>query len=464
MARFHLAWALVLSLSPLTAAAADWPQWQGAQRNGVSQESGLLQQWPSEGPPLLRKITGLGGGDSAPAIAGGRIFGMGGRRGEEVVWALSESDGAEIWSTSIGEVYEQRMPQSQEGPGCTPTIDGDRLYVLGMDGTLACLTTAEGEIVWRRSLTKDFGGRVPMWSYRESPLIDGDKVIATPGAQNALMVALDKNTGETLWECKTPDAVADSGSSREEERPRGGFGGGVGGRPDHGGRPGFGGFGGRGGGSGAAYASAIAVDLGGKRQYVQLTSKALMGISAEDGEVLWQYKNAANSNGVTCTTPVLHDDKIFATSAYGAGGGLVKLNEAAEGKLEAEEVWFSRRMQNHHGGIVVADGAIYGANGGNGGGALICLDFQTGEELWDERGSGRAGKGSIAMADGRIYYRTEEGEVLLIEPSRDEFLERGRFKQPERTRSPAWSHPVIANGRLYIRDQDKLFTYDVQAK
>jgi outer membrane protein assembly factor BamB len=427
----------------LVATAADWPQWQGPDRNSISQEKGLLQEWPADGPPLAWKIKGLGGGDSAPSIAAGRMYGMGTRGDEEVVWALSEKDGKEVWVKPLGPKFQQRMPQSQEGPGCTPTVDGDRIYVLGMDGDLLCLQTKDGEIVWQRSLTKDFGGQVPNWSYRESPLVDGDQVICTPGGPDALLVALNKENGETIWKSKLPSA---GGEGAPPEAPagrrRGGFG--------------------RGGG--AAYSSPIAIDIDGQRQYVQLTAKTVVGVAAADGKFLWRYDAPANSNAINCSTPLFQDGLVFAASAYGAGGGAVKLNKDADGKIVPEEVYFSKRMQNHHGGMVVVDGALYGANGGNGGGNLICLDFQTGDVLWDQRGNSRVTKGSIALADGRIYYRLEDGTMLLIEPNKKEYLERGRFKQPDRSRSPAWAHPVIANGKLYIRDQDVLLCYDIQAK
>jgi outer membrane protein assembly factor BamB len=195
-----------------SATAADWPQWQGPDRNAMSKEKGLLQKWPADGPPLAWRIKGLGGGDSTPAIAGGRIFGMSNRGDKEVVWALSEKDGKELWATPLGSAVEQRMPQSKEGPGCTPTVDGDRLYVLGMGGRLACLKVKDGEIIWQRSLTDDFGGAVPMWSYRESPLVDGDKLICTPGGPDALIVALDKLNGKTIWKSKMPTTAGGAGA------------------------------------------------------------------------------------------------------------------------------------------------------------------------------------------------------------------------------------------------------------
>ncbi len=565
---------------------------------------------------------------------------MSNRGDEEVVWALSESDGKELWVRPLGPAFEQQFHQSKEGPGCTPTVDGDHLYVLGMSGALACLRVADGEIVWQRNLKDDFGGVAPMWNFRESPLVDGDKLICTPGAEDATLVALDKMTGEIVWKSKPPEASsAPAQAEGDREVPRGpdrpraggqpgggpergdagaattvsgtkdprlfasehwgmtafshkvpngkyvaklyfaetfdgitkegqrvfsfnvegkeikdfdvwekagglrqayietvpvevtdgefrieftaqvenpaikaielipeaasdavptirinagatepftdsngqvwqpdtgfeggsqnsGFGGFAGGGPrgrfGGGGRPGgFGGF----SQTGAAYSSPIAIDFGGKRQYVQLTAKALIGVNAADGTVLWEYPKPANRMGINCTTPLYHDGIVFASSAYGAGGGAAKLSATPDGGIEATELYFTNRMQNHHGGIILLDSCLYGANGGNGGGNLICIDFETGEVLWDERrGKQRIPKGAITFADGRLYYRTEEGTMLLIEPSREKYIERGRFEQPDRTDVPAWAHPVIANGKLYVRDQDVLFCYDVKAK
>ncbi len=454
---FALLFAVMIFSAGLSAAglsfAEDWPQWQGPQRNAVSPETGLLQQWPDDGPALAWRVEGLGGGDSAPSIAGGRIYGMSNRGNDEIVWAISEDDGSEIWVSRLGPAYEQERSQSQEGPGCTPTVDGERLYVIGLGGTVSCLSLSDGEIIWQRSMTEDFGGIVPTWSYRESPLVDGDQVICTPGGPNAVMVALDKMTGETVWECEPPQANqqadANQNSGRNQGRNQG--------RRGRGGRGrGFQ----RGPRAGAAYCSAIAVEIEGVRQYVQLTATAVIGVAAADGEFLWQYAHPANSNGINCSTPLYQDGLIFAASAYGNGGGAAKVTQGSDGTWNAEEVYFSTSMQNHHGGMIVVDGALFGANGGNGGGFMACLDFQTGEILWRDRAGP---KGSLAMADGRLYLRSEEDEILLLEPNREELVVRGRFEQPDRTNLPAWAHPVIANGKLYIRDQGLLLCYDVSA-
>ncbi|MBV9122112.1 MAG: PQQ-like beta-propeller repeat protein, partial [Planctomycetes bacterium] len=265
----------------------------------------------------------------------------------------------------------------------------------------------------------DFGGRVPNWSYRESPLVDGEKVICTPGGPDATLAALDKLTGKTIWKSEVPG------------NPR------------------------------AGYASAIALDFGGQRQYVQFTQGGLIGVAASDGKFLWQYARPANRMGIVCATPVAHDGEVFASSAYGTGGGLVKLSKDASGGIQAKEVYFTKKMQNHHGGMVLDNGYLYGASGGNEGGFLVCLDFQTGQVMWDTR---RARKGSVALADGRLYYRTEDGTMLLIELNPKQYVEHGRFEQPDRSDASAWPHPVIANGKLYLRDQDVLLCYNVKAK
>jgi len=231
-----------------------------------------------------------------------------------------------------------------------------------------------------------------------------------------------------------------------------------------------GGFGGgrrgRGPRSGAAYSSIIAYEFEGKRQYAQLVAEALIGVDPSDGKFLWRYDRASNRSRINCSTPVYHNGMVFAASAYSNGGGLVRLEKSGNGATTAEEVWFSKDMQNHHGGVLIIDGAVYGSNGGNGGGYLICLDFDTGEVLWSEadRDKRRVKKGSVAYADNRIYYRTEDGEMILIEPNPKEYIERGRFMQPDRTSKPAWAHPVVANGKLYIRDQETLYCFDIKAQ
>jgi outer membrane protein assembly factor BamB len=398
----------------------DWPQWQGPDRTGVSKETGLLKEWPKDGPKLAWKVKGLGGGYSTPSVAAGRIFGMSYRGGEEGVWALDEVTGKELWWARIAGA---KKIDKGEGSRGTPTVDGDRVYALGTAGDLACLNVKDGKEVWHKNLPSDFGGRMMSgWGYSESPLIDGDRLICTPGGKDATLVALNKTTGELIWKAPVP------------------------------------------GGDGAGYASAIAVDFGGRREYVQFLGKGVAGVEAESGKFLWRYNHPANGTA-NAATPIYHDGSVFATSAYNSGGGLVKLSQGDDGSVKADEVWFSKKdMQNHHGGVILLDGYLYGANGGNGGGFLICLDFKTGNVMWDQRDRRGVSKGSVALADGRIYYRQEDGTMILFEPSPKEYLERGRFLQPDRSSKPDWPHPVVANGKLYLRDQDVLLCYDVKAK
>ncbi len=435
--------AFFLTLIPLCASAFaqesfDWPQWQGPDRNAISKERGLLQEWPEKGPPLAWKIKGIGSGMGGVAVSNGRIYTTGDVGDASWIFALKESNGELIWKAKIGRGGEVGFSVTPPGPRATPTVDGDRVYILSQFGELVCYTI-EGKEVWRTDFVKDHGGIVPTWGYSESVLIDGDKLICMPGAPNAALVALNKMTGKVIWRSEVPVRMAPNSNPGGGRRGRGGFD--------------------RGPESEASYASAIIVDFEGHRQYVQFTAKTLAGFDAATGKALWQYDPVAAH--ITCSTPIYQDGLVFGSSAYEGGGGAVRLSKGADGKIKATEAYFTNHMRNHHGGMIVVDGALYGAAGGNEGGFLVCMDFKTGQVLWRER---RAPKGSLAMADGRLYLRAESGEVILIEPNRERYIERGRFEQPERSREQAWPHPVIANGKLYLRDQDLLLCYDVKKK
>lgn len=391
--------------------SADWPQWQGADRSGISKDTGLLKQWPKDGPALAWKAEKLGGGYSAPAVAKGKIYGMSYRDKDEVVWCLEEATGKEAWVTKIA---AKGSVGYNEGPRCTPTVDGNLLYCLGVSGDLACLDL-KGKVVWQKSLTsKDFGGKMMSgWGFSESPLIDGDRLICTPGGKTATMLALNKKTGAPVWKGVVPE------------------------------------------GDGAGYSSIIIADFPGQKQYVQFLGKGVVGMDAATGKFLWRYNKPANGTA-NISTPLYHDGQVFAASGYGTGGGLVKLAKKGTA-YEADEVYFTKSMKNHHGGMVRLGDHLYGANEN----ILTCLEFATGKVLWEER---KAGKGSIAFADGHLYFRNEGGPILLIEANPTQYVEKGRFNQPERSKAAAWSHPVIANGKLYIRDQEIMFCYDVKDK
>jgi outer membrane protein assembly factor BamB len=390
--------------------SGEWPQWRGPDRTGVARETGLLKSWPAEGPHLMWKAQGLGGGNSTPSIARGRIFGMSYRGQNEVVWALEAEGGKSLWTTRIAPANFS-IGQAHSGSASTPTVDGDRLYALGESGDLVCLQVADGKLLWKKNLVSEFGGRVPGWGYSESPLVDGEKVIATPGGSGATLVALNKRTGDVIWKAQVPD------------------------------------------GNSAQYASAIVADVDGQRQYIQFLGGGVVGIAAKDGQLLWRYENPANHTA-NIATPIYRDHCVFAASGYGTGGGLARLT-AGSGGATATEVYFTKRMQNHHGGVVLVGDNLYGFDGSN----LTCLKWKTGEVAWSDRS---VGKGSLVSADGLLFLRGESGAVALAEATPSGYVEKSRFAQPERSREPAWPHPVVAGGRLYLRDQDLLFCYDVK--
>ena len=399
----------------LKATAGDWPGWMGPDRTGVSSEKGLLKEWPKDGPKLLWKVTGLGGGYSTPAIANGRIYLLGTRDGKEQAIALDAKDGKEIWATAIGPIAKEGPP-SYPGPRSTPTVDGDHLCVLGSDGDLLWLDAA-GKVVWHKNLSKDFEGARGRWAYSESPLIDGDVLVCTPGGEKATLVALKKKNGELIWQASVPK------------------------------------------GNQAAYASPIVAEVGGVKEYVQFLGGSLVGVAAKDGKLLWTYDGV---KGITnCTTPLFHDGCVF-VSATGrgrtptSGSALVRLMANGEG-VTAKEVYHIQDLANHHGGVVRVGDYLYGTNNS----ALLCIDFKTGETKWQDTS---VGKGSILAADGRIYVRSEKGPIALVESIPTAYKEKGRFQQPDRSGKNAWPHPAIAGGRLYLHDQDALLCFDLKEK
>ena len=390
----------------------DWPQWRGPARDGHSGESGLLKSWPAGGPALLWTAPGIGGGFSTPTIAGGSLYGMGYRGEDEAVWALDAATGQGRWVYNIGPA--NRRVGYPEGPRCSPTTDGDRLYALGVSGGLVCLEAATGKLLWSHSLTREFGGSIPSWGYSESPLVEGNLVIATPGGRRATLVAFNKLTGAEAWRGQVPE------------------------------------------GDGAHYASAIAATVGGRRQVIQFLAGGVVGLAADSGRFLWRWNRPANGTA-NCSTPIFSGDQVFAASGYNTGGGLVRLSTAG-GDVRAEEVYFTRNMKNHHGGMILVGEYVYGFDDP---GTLTCLRFTTGEVMWTNRS---VGKGSLCYADGHLIARSERGPVALVEATHTGYVEKGRLEPPARSGHATWPHPVIAGGRLYLRDQDKLYCYDVRGR
>jgi outer membrane protein assembly factor BamB len=391
--------------------ASDWPQWRGPKRDGVSTETGLLKQWPKGGPPLAWKTNGLGSGFSSVSVADGRIFTLGDRADASYVIALSEKDGKHLWATKLG---RPGGGGGYPGPRCTPTVDGKLAYALGQYGDLVCVDAEKGVEKWRKNLQDDFrGGMMSGWGYSESPLIDGDNLICTPGGSDGTLLALNKQSGQVIW--RTKDLMDE-----------------------------------------AAYASVIVAEIGGVRQYIQLTGESVFGVGATDGQVLWRA--ARQGRTAVIPSPIVHEDHVYVTSGYGAGCNLFQVT-ANSGKFAAHQVYANKVMVNHHGGVVRIGEHLYGYSDGKG---WVCQRTKTGDMVWSERG--KLDKGAITAADGHLYLRSEgsKGTVVLIEATPSGFVEKGRFDQPERSRQQSWPHPVIANSMLYLRDQDLLLCYNIK--
>lgn len=398
-------------------AAGDWPQFRGPLRDDVSQETGILQEWPENGPALLWKSSELGRGYSGPAVVGDRIYILGTKdKEQEEALCLSLSDGKVIWRTPLGKFYENGWGG---GPRSTPTVDEDRVYCLGGVGDLLCLDAKTGKKKWGTNLVSDWGGKVEAWGYSESPLVDETKVVVTPGGKNCI-VAFNKFTGKKIW---TSTGLEDA----------------------------------------AQYASIVRADVGKIPVYLTLTKGGLVGVSARDGEFQFRFEKPGNKVA-SIPTPIYHDGMAYATSGYGTGCGMVKL--AVEGgKVVAAEAYFNKDMINHHGGVILKDGFVFGFSDGKG---WVCQKLESGETAWRERDG--LGKGSVTYAGGRfVCYSENEGTAVLVEPSAEKWIEHGRFTIPEETKlergqGKVWTHPVVSHGRLFLRDQDLLFCFDVQAK
>ncbi|HTS29548.1 MAG TPA: PQQ-binding-like beta-propeller repeat protein [Bryobacteraceae bacterium] len=414
------AWILLALGAALPAArSADWPQFRGPQRTGISQETGLLQEWPAAGPKLVWRLRDIGDGYGPPSVVGGRIFIVSNRGlDNEFVQALSVEDGKTLWTTRLGKVGNPDMQPSYPMARSTPTVDGDRMYVESSDGDLACLEAASGKVLWRKSLRRDFAGQPGTWAYAESPLIDGDVLVATPGGKEATLVALDKRSGAVLWKSVVP------------------------------------------GGEPAGYASACVIEAAGRRQYVQFLDKGVVGVDARTGQFLWRY-GQSGGGPANIAMPVSQGDYVYSTNARRFGAGLVRLAAAGQ-SVSAEQVYFERDAPNTLGGQLLLGDTIYGTNQDG----PAAAEFATGRILWRAEG---IGPGAVTYAAGRLYFHGENGDVAIAEASREGYHEKGRFTppgQPKRkdSKERAWSYPVVAGGRLYFRDLGVLWCYDVRAR
>ena len=384
--------------------AADWPQWRGPHRDGISSETGLLESWPAGGPRLVWKTQGLGEGYSSFSVVGDRLYTQGQQGNQEFVLAFDTNSGKQLWKVPNGRAYHESRGN---GPRGTPTIDGPRLYALAADGTLACLDAASGRLIWGVNLIDKFGGRVPTWGISESPLIDGDRVIVTPGGPGASVVALEKLKGDLIWKSQSDSA---------------------------------------------GYSSPIAFDAGGSRKVVVFTAQGAIALDMKNGAFQWRYDKVSNRTA-NIATPIVHDGYVFLSSDYGTGCALLKLT--ASGKaVGASEVYFNRDMRNHYTTSVLVGDHLYGFSSG----ILTAMKFLTGEVAWRDRS---VGKGNVIFAEGNLYAYGEDGVMGLVQAVPQGYKEKSRF-EIHKGSYPTWTPPVIANGKLYLRDQDNLYCYDIK--
>ena len=390
--------------------AADWPRWRGVNHDDVSTETGLLQSWPSAGPKRIWLSRDIGIGYSAPSISDGRLFILGTKNGKEQLFAKSVKSGKTLWEASLNDEFSNNWGN---GPRGAATVDGDMVFALGAKGGLICVNAISGKLIWKVDLVEELGGKAPYWGYSESVLIEGDLVICTPGGNKGTLAALDKKTGKVKW--RSADWT-----------------------------------------DGAQYASPVPATLNKQRQIVQLTQKTLAGISVKDGSVLW--KNAWPGRTAVIPTPIIQGQQVYISSGYGVG--CRKITIGSDNRVE--EIYSNKNMKNHHGGVLLKDGHLYGYSDGRG---WTCQNLKTGEVVWDSK---KLGKGCVFFADNRLYCMDEgSGTVVLADASTKGWEEYGRFKLKPQTelRKPAgriWTHPVVANGILYLRDQELLFAFDVK--
>jgi outer membrane protein assembly factor BamB len=386
---------VLLVLIPLAGSAEDWPQWRGPRQDGISAETGLSTDWPEAGPPELWRIP-LGAGYSAVSVAGDRAYTMFATEEGEFVIALDAKTGKTLWKVRSGELFENSYGN---GPRATPTIHEGRVYALGATGSLLCLDAATGERVWGANVLEKLGGENLEFGLSASPVVTGKMLLVVGGNDGKALAALDKGTGEVLWA-----SLSDKGG----------------------------------------YSTPIPVEVDGVKQIVVLTGQAVVGVAPEDGTELWRHpwKTTLDAN---VATPIFHDGRLFISTGYGTGCGMFKLS-VTDGKPAAELLWANKNMKNYFSTCVLVDGYLYGFNNT----MLTCMDFETGEATWRQRGFNR---GSLFVADGRLIIFGERGTLAMAEANSEEYKE---LASAEILDGRTWTIPTLVDGRLYVRGEQEL--------
>ncbi len=400
-----------------------WYQWRGPNRDGHAAPQNLLKEWPAGGPKLVWSAKNLGMGFSASSIANGKLYTMGTYKDQCHVVCLDAKTGKLIWEQPMDGTAGDNSYNTGwgAGPRSTPTLAGDLLYALSDLGTLVCLKVSDGSKVWSTNLVNDFGGSIPKWGYSESVLVDGDRVIVMPGGKNFL-VGLDAKSGKQIWGSKDVDMSAH-------------------------------------------YVSTIKSNIGGKDMYITASEKGLLAFDVASGELLFKNESTGNKTAVI-PTPIVSGDIVYHVSAYGAGNVAVKVSVKGN-NVSAEQLYHNaaKSMENHHGGVILHDKAIFGFSKTDGG-VWMAQDLATGNVLWSQK-VGKNKSGSIAFADGMIYcYNDTDGTCILAEANRDGWNQKGELTLPAQTEIPRgkgaiWAHPIISDGMLYIRDHDLMFAYSI---
>ena len=395
----------LLAALPLMLSAADWPCFNGPRQDNISPDTGLLKEWPAEGPKLLFKFDKCGKGYSSVSVVGDTLYTAGDFEDDCMVIAL-DSSGKQKWAAPAGGTWNSSYP----GTRATPTIDGDNLYIMNALGEINCLNAKDGTVKWTTNVSFKLKGKKGNWGYAESPIVDGNNLLCMVGSAEKLLVALDKNTGKEVW--ATKNTLGDS----------------------------------------ASYCTPVIVNQMSLRTVITMSQKNVVGIDPKTGELLWSFPHPTKYD-VNASTPVYYKGYVYVSSGYGTGNDCYLISDYGR---SVTKQWANTLMDNHHGGLVGLDGYVYGSAERS----FLCLELATGKAAWNAKD---IGKGSVTYADGMLYTLSERGKLALVEasPSAEKLV--SSFQVPaEGSKDPFWAHPVVINGVLYVRHGGNLFAYSVK--